>query len=149
RMDARGCESVHQENSMRPLVRLLGATAASAICATSLPAQRAVTAPATYAITNARLVPVSGPVIEKGSIVVRDGIIVAVGANVAIPGDARIIDGNGLSVYPGLIDAYGSLGLPASGSAQTQGGRGGRAGGGGGQQASEGRQGAAPNSNYP
>ena len=63
----------------------------------------------TYAITNARIVTVSGPVIERGTVVIRDGLIAAVGANVAAPADARLIDGTGLSVYPGLIDASTSL----------------------------------------
>ncbi|HKY29807.1 MAG TPA: hypothetical protein VJM12_17840, partial [Pyrinomonadaceae bacterium] len=66
----------------------------------------------TYAITNARIVTVSGPVMERGTIVVRDGLIAAVGANVTVPGDARVIDGAGLTVYPGLIDANTALGLP-------------------------------------
>ena len=105
--------------------------------------------PATYAITNARLVPVSAPAIEKGTIVVRDGLIAALGASVAVPGDARVIDGTGLTVYPGLIDAYGSLGVP---NAPAQGaGGGGRGGGGGfaagGPSATPAR--TAPNSNYP
>src|SRR5215213_7611237 len=66
--------------------------------------------PGTYAITNARIVPVSGPTIDRGTIVIRNGLIVSVGASVAVPADARIIDGAGLSVYPGLIDALSSLG---------------------------------------
>jgi imidazolonepropionase-like amidohydrolase len=66
----------------------------------------------TYAITNARIVTVSGPVIEKGTVVIRDGLIAAVGANVTAPADARVIDGTGLTVYPGLIDANTSLGVP-------------------------------------
>jgi imidazolonepropionase-like amidohydrolase len=66
----------------------------------------------TYAITNARIVTVSGPVIEKGTVVIRDGLIAAVGANVTAPADARLIDGTGLTVYPGLIDANTSLGVP-------------------------------------
>jgi imidazolonepropionase-like amidohydrolase len=66
----------------------------------------------TYAITNARIVTVSGPVIEKGTVVIRDGLIAAVGGNVAAPADARVIDGTGLTVYPGLIDANTSLGVP-------------------------------------
>jgi len=65
----------------------------------------------TYAITNAKIVTVSGPVIERGTIVVRDGLISAVGANVNAPADARIIDGTGLTVYPGLIDSYTNLGI--------------------------------------
>ena len=66
----------------------------------------------TYAITNARIVTVSGPVIERGTVVIRDGLIAAVGANAAVPADARVIDGNGLTIYPGLIDASTSLGIP-------------------------------------
>jgi imidazolonepropionase-like amidohydrolase len=76
----------------------------------------------TYAITNARIVPVSGAEIARGTVVIRNGLIAAVGANVAAPPDARVIDGAGLSVYPGLIDANTTLGLPA-GAAQG-GGRG-------------------------
>ncbi|HYH87369.1 MAG TPA: amidohydrolase family protein, partial [Pyrinomonadaceae bacterium] len=65
-----------------------------------------------YAITNARIVTVSGAVIERGTVVIRDGLIAAVGANVAAPPDARTIDGTGLTVYPGVIDASSTLGIP-------------------------------------
>ncbi len=65
-----------------------------------------------YAITNARIVTVSGPVIERGTVVIRDGLIASVGANAAAPPDARAIDGTGLTVYPGLIDASTSLAIP-------------------------------------
>ena len=66
----------------------------------------------TYAISNARIVPVSGPTIERGTVVIRDGLIAAVGANVAVPADARVIDGTGLTVYPGIFDSNTSLGIP-------------------------------------
>ena len=66
----------------------------------------------TYAITNARIVTVSGPVIERGTVVIRNGLIAAAGANVSAPSDARVIDGTGLTVYPGLIDSYTNLALP-------------------------------------
>ncbi|MEK6282621.1 MAG: amidohydrolase family protein [Acidobacteriota bacterium] len=66
----------------------------------------------TYAITNARIVTVSGPVIERGTVVIRDGLIAAVGENVAAPADARLVDGTGLTVYPGLIDSSTALGIP-------------------------------------
>jgi imidazolonepropionase-like amidohydrolase len=66
----------------------------------------------TYAITNARIFTVSGPVIDRGTVVIRDGLITAVGANVSAPPDARVIDGTGLTIYPGLIDANTNLGLP-------------------------------------
>lgn len=66
----------------------------------------------TYAITNARIVTVSGAPIERGTVVMRDGLIEAVGANVIAPADARVIDGTGLTVSPGMIDSSTSLGIP-------------------------------------
>ena len=74
--------------------------------------QQGVTPPrGLYAIRNARIVTVSGPDIENGTIVIRDGKIEALGTNVNIPADAQTVDGKGLSVYPGMIDAGTSLGL--------------------------------------
>lgn len=67
-----------------------------------------------YAIKGATIVTVTGAVIQKGTIVIRDGLIAAVGADVAVPGDARVIDATGLTVYPGLFDSYTSYGLRAA-----------------------------------
>ena len=75
--------------------------------------------PGAYAIRDARLVTVSGAVIEKGVLVIRDGLIAAIGAGAAgaeIPPDAWVIEGAGLTVYPGLIDAKSGVGLPAAAS---------------------------------
>ena len=66
----------------------------------------------TFAITNARIMPISSGMIQRGTIVVRNGLIEKVGANVQVPADARIIDGSGLTVYPGFFDADSSYGLP-------------------------------------
>jgi imidazolonepropionase-like amidohydrolase len=68
----------------------------------------------TYAIQNARVVTVSGAVVEHGTVVVRDGLIQAAGANAAVPKDAWVIEGQGLTVYPGLIDALSTWGIPAT-----------------------------------
>jgi imidazolonepropionase-like amidohydrolase len=65
-----------------------------------------------YAITNARIVTVSGSTIDRGTIVIRNGLIAAVGSSVSAPPDARVIDATGLTVYPGLIDSYTNLALP-------------------------------------
>ena len=65
----------------------------------------------TFVIRNARIVTVSGPDIESGSVVIRDGKIEAVGATVNSPSGAQVIDGRGLSVYPGMIDAGTNMGL--------------------------------------
>ena len=77
-----------------------------------------------YAITNARVVTVSGPTIERGTVVVRDGLIAAVGASAAVPPDARTIDGAGLTVYPGVIDASTNLAIPRPTPTATPGGGG-------------------------
>ena len=60
--------------------------------------------PNVYAIRGARIVTAAGATIESGTIVVRHGLIDAVGPSVTPPSDADVIDGSGLTVYPGLID---------------------------------------------
>lgn len=70
--------------------------------------------PAKFAVTDARIVPVAGSPIDSGTLVIDDGLIIAVGADVQVPDDAWIIDGKGLTVYPGLIDAMTNLGMPAA-----------------------------------
>lgn len=72
------------------------------------------TAPAvaqTIAITNAKVHTVAGPVLEKGTVLIRDGKIAAVGTNVTIPTGARVIDATGKVVTPGLFDSATQLGM--------------------------------------
>jgi len=69
--------------------------------------------PRVYAIKDAQIVTGSGKTISKGTVVFRDGLIIEVGENAKIPADARVVDGSGLTVYPGLIDAFGAFGQPA------------------------------------
>jgi hypothetical protein len=59
----------------------------------------------TVAIVDARILPVSGPPVERGTIVVNDGRIGAVGANVKPPAGARIVAGDGRIVTPGWFDS--------------------------------------------
>src|SRR5687768_7439889 len=68
-------------------------------------------APGVYAISNGTIHPVSGPEIRNGVVIVRNGLIEAVGANLSIPADATVIDAAGGHVYPGLIDAHTTLGF--------------------------------------
>jgi len=103
--------------------RLLVASLLLLLVVNPLNAQR--TGIDTYAITNARIVTVSGPVIERGTVVIRNGLIAAAGANVSAPSDARVIDGAGLTVYPGLIDSYTNFGLPEAAPGPSPGGGGG------------------------
>ncbi|HVO97119.1 MAG TPA: amidohydrolase family protein [Bryobacteraceae bacterium] len=74
------------------------------------------------AIRNAKIVPVSGPVLAKGTVVVRNGLIQDVGANVAIPADAVVVDGEGMTVYPGLVDALSTWGMPGTAATAGRGG---------------------------
>jgi imidazolonepropionase-like amidohydrolase len=73
----------------------------------------------TVAITGGKVYPVSGPPIENGTVLVRDGKIVAVGANVAVPNDATRIDATGKWVTPGLINALTGLGVSEIGQVST------------------------------
>jgi amidohydrolase family protein len=84
-----------------------------------------------WALTNARIETVTKGTIDKGTIVIRDGLIEAVGANVTPPGDARVVDLNGRTIYPGFIDLTSSMGLPTPPQPQGFGGAGGGGGGGG------------------
>ncbi len=84
--------------------RLTVSLAALALLASGANAQ-------TVAITNATIHTAAGPAIERGTVVFRDGRITAVGPNVAVPAGARVIDGTGKVVTPGLLDSHTSLGL--------------------------------------
>ena len=69
--------------------------------------------PDVYALRGATIVSTSAPPIQDGVLVVRDGVIVALGGSeTPIPADAEVIDASGHTVYPGFIDAFASLGMP-------------------------------------
>jgi len=65
----------------------------------------------TIAITNGKIYPVSGPSINNGTVLIRDGMIVAVGAQVTVPAGAQTIDARGKVVTPGLINSITELGV--------------------------------------
>jgi imidazolonepropionase-like amidohydrolase len=89
-----------------------------------------------YAIRGARVVTAAGPTIDRATVLMRNGVIEDVGANVTVPVDAMVIEGNGLTVYPGLIDMANSTavdpGVTAASTASA-----GAAGGGGGRGAGQ------------
>jgi imidazolonepropionase-like amidohydrolase len=66
---------------------------------------------ATYAVTHAKIFTLSGGTIDDGTLLIRDGKILAVGAAVAAPAGAQVIDAKGLQVYPGLFDPITQMGL--------------------------------------
>lgn len=78
-----------------------------------------------YAIRGGTVVTVTGATIQKGTVIVRNGLIEAVGADIPIPADARIIDATGMTIYPGFFDAYTNLGLRPQQPPQGPGGGGG------------------------
>lgn len=91
---------------------------------------------ADYALTNVRIVAAPGRVIERGTVLIRGGRIAAVGPAVSVPAGVITMDLAGHTVFPGLIDAATSVGLPSpnrppattSAGAPAGGGRGGRGG---------------------
>jgi imidazolonepropionase-like amidohydrolase len=68
--------------------------------------------PAVHALKNLTIVAAPGKKIEKGTIVIRDGVIQSAGSGVAIPSDAREWDCSGLTAYAGMIDLYSEFGQP-------------------------------------
>lgn len=78
--------------------------------------------PQYFAIRGAKVFPVSGPPMEGATVVFSRGIITAIGKDVAIPPEAWVIDGKGLNVYPGLVDAFTDVGIPAAPSGGGEGG---------------------------
>jgi len=79
--------------------------------------------PRTFAIRGAKVVPVSSAPIENATVVISRGLIVAVGINVTVPPDAWVIDGKGLTVYPGLIDGFTDVGMAAPAAPSGEGGQ--------------------------
>jgi len=104
----------------RRLLIGLAASAASALAAGSLEAQQSSrTEPIAglrdngtgyHALVGARVVTAPGQVLTNATIVVRNGLITAVGAGLTPPAGARVWDLKGLTVYPGFIDAAADLG---------------------------------------
>jgi imidazolonepropionase-like amidohydrolase len=108
-------------------------SAAALLAALALgPVSASSPAALTYAIRGARIITMAGTPIDSGVIVMRDGVIVDVGASAAVPPDAIVTDGAGLTVYPGLIDMGNDAPLDTGEPDPAAGGRGGGRGGGGG-----------------
>jgi imidazolonepropionase-like amidohydrolase len=92
-----------------PRTSLVSVLASFLVIAAPLTAQeRAI------AIRGGTVLPVSGPAIPNGTVVIRGGKIVAVGANVAVPAGAEIVDATGRYVMPGVIDAASHIGIEAN-----------------------------------
>ncbi len=103
-------------------------TAVALAALAALPSLGAAQAGGTWALTNARIETVTRGVIERGTIVIRDGLIQAVGPGVTTPPDARVVDLGGKTVVPGFIDLTSTLGLPRPAQPAAGGGPGGGGG---------------------
>ncbi|MGB8476319.1 MAG: amidohydrolase family protein [Candidatus Acidiferrum sp.] len=87
------------------------ATAFAVACSFSPVSRAQSEPPSSYALTHAKIFTLAGPPIDDGTLVIRDGKIAAVGANVEVPKGAQVIDVKGLQVYPGLFDPITQMGL--------------------------------------
>jgi len=106
------------------------------IMASAGPSAQAAQQRSAWAITGATVITSPGNTVENATVVLRDGLIEAVGTNVTAPPDARLIDGTGMTVYAGWIDAASDVAIqeeaaaaPTAGAGAARGARGGRGGG--------------------
>jgi imidazolonepropionase-like amidohydrolase len=74
-------------------------------------AQAAPPPPSLWAITGAKVYTLTGPPIENGMVLIRGTKIEAVGAKLSLPDGTRVVEANGLEVYPGLFDPITQMGL--------------------------------------
>jgi imidazolonepropionase-like amidohydrolase len=89
----------------------------AAVVAALLGSARAVAQggePQYFAIRGVTVVPVSGPRVENTTVIISRGVIKAVAKDAAIPEEALVIEGKGLIVYPGFIDSFTDVGIPAA-----------------------------------
>jgi imidazolonepropionase-like amidohydrolase len=107
------------QRGQSPLARVLNragrvaalGTIVGALSANVARAQAPVGTPGTFVIRGGTVVPVTGPRIPNGTVVIENGRITAVGANAQAPAGATVIDATGQFVYPGLINAGTNMGL--------------------------------------
>jgi imidazolonepropionase-like amidohydrolase len=95
--------------SIRMILRIVTVGAAVSILSLHVSAQSQP--PSVVALTHAKIFTLAGPAIENGTLVIRDGKIAAVGANVEVPAGAQVIDAKGLQIYPGLFDPITQMGM--------------------------------------
>ncbi len=98
---------------------ILAAAVAGTLSAAAGSAQVRMTVPPQsepIALTGATIHTVTAGVIENGTILFENGVITAVGADIEVPDGARVVDVSGKHIYPGLIDAYSTVGISEIGA---------------------------------
>ena len=101
---------------MKPRLSLAAMTAFAVLAATFIAAVPIAADGGVYAIRGGKVHTLTGEPVEGGTVLLRDGRIAAVGADVEVPAEAEAIDAAGLEVYPGLFDAFTRLGLTEIGA---------------------------------
>ena len=101
----KGRYPVRMRSSIHTLFRALQAGALGLICSAPVLAQ-------TTAVTGGTLLPIDGPAIEGGVMLVEGGKITAIGAKgtIKVPADATVVDATGKVVMPGLVDTHSHIG---------------------------------------
>ena len=89
---------------------LLGAVVVASVLVGWPAAAEAPSPPPYYAIRDVTVMTGTGERLERATVLIADGLIEAVGSGLEIPADAWVIEGSGLQLYPGLIDAMTNLG---------------------------------------
>ncbi len=95
--------------SIRIILRVVPIAAVVCFLSQAAPAQAQT--PSVYALTHAKIFTLAGAPIDDGTLIIRDGKIAAIGANVEVPAGAEVIDAKGLQIYPGLFDPITQMGL--------------------------------------
>jgi len=94
---------------------LLSIAAGASAQQTAVPLEGLLDAtPRVHALTNARIVTEPGRVIERGTVVVRDGLIVSAAAGDSVPAGATRWDLGGKTVFAGFVEIAGTVGVPAT-----------------------------------
>ncbi|MDE3197392.1 MAG: amidohydrolase family protein [Acidobacteriota bacterium] len=99
---------------MMKAMGLAAATSLIAIAQTTSSAPVTLSKSGSFLLRGGTIHTISGPVIENGSVLVRDGKIIGVGRNLPAPEGAQVIDITGEQVYPGMIDSASRIGLEKS-----------------------------------
>ena len=99
------------KNSLRNIIKYVGALMVVACFCTTNHAQVAKSNKGTFVLTNAKIVTVTNGIVDNGTLVIQEGKITALGASIDLPSEAITIDCSGHSIYPGMIDGGTQLGM--------------------------------------
>ena len=111
---AAGCASAGARRASQPTPQATQAAESSSVERAQYPSSYRRHPNSPVVIRNATIMTATGQEIANGSLLMKDGKIVAIGKSVDAPGDAVVVDGTGKYVTPGLIDDHSHLGVYAA-----------------------------------